>query len=234
MNAHVRVLAREQLDDGHLAHDVVEHGQRVGARDLADLARDACVVAVHLDAAEAVAARPPRARARRPGPRRARACDEREAVEPTRAAGDDARDLAVGGGVVGVEGRRSSTVRSIPAARGPRQIRDRGGASVSHGPVRPSPLPAWQWQSMIIGSASWTGLRSAALGRHGSPTAGRHGGGVAPVRELPDDRGHVRPGVPAVSRHVSRGSRSARGRGAAPSARAAAAARRTGARPRRL
>src|SRR5215475_9365309 len=26
------------------------------------------------------------------------------------------------------------------------------GAFVSHGPVNPSPFPAWQWQSMIIGA----------------------------------------------------------------------------------
>ena len=50
----VRILAGQQLDDRHLAHHVVEDRNREQPRDLADLARDARVVAVHLDPAEAV------------------------------------------------------------------------------------------------------------------------------------------------------------------------------------
>jgi hypothetical protein len=30
---------------------------------------------------------------------------------------------------------------------------DFGGTRMSHGPVRPSPLSAWQWQSMIMAYA---------------------------------------------------------------------------------
>src|SRR5215813_14014031 len=39
-------------------------------------------------------------------------------------------------------------VRVIPAARARRRYAP-SGALVSHGPVRPSPWPAWQWLSMI-------------------------------------------------------------------------------------
>jgi hypothetical protein len=50
----LRVLFSQQLYDRNLTHDIVEHWQGEGARDLTDLARDAPVAAVHLDAAKAV------------------------------------------------------------------------------------------------------------------------------------------------------------------------------------
>ena len=58
MNATSGILGRQQLDDRNLAHQIVKDGQRNGARDLADLAADPRVVAMHLDADEAEIARP--------------------------------------------------------------------------------------------------------------------------------------------------------------------------------
>src|ERR1043166_5641897 len=43
------------------------------------------------------------------------------------------------------------------------------GAAVSHGPVSPSPFPAWQWQSMIMASLK---IAAAALRARGSPSRG--------------------------------------------------------------
>ena len=77
----VGVLAREQLDGLDLAHHVVEHGDAGTACHVADLAGDASVVAVHLDAAEAVLL--DRLADERQHPARvADRMDEREAVQP--------------------------------------------------------------------------------------------------------------------------------------------------------
>ena len=102
----------QELDDGDLAHHVVEHRQRRSARATSQISRVMRrVVAVHLDAAEAVALdrlahssawTRPRSRAR---------VDEREAEKPPGVRGDDLGHLAVGDGVVGVEGREEHGAR---------------------------------------------------------------------------------------------------------------------------
>ena len=51
---HVGILGGDELDDRDFADRIVEHRYRKGARDLADLARQPRVVAMHLDADETI------------------------------------------------------------------------------------------------------------------------------------------------------------------------------------
>ena len=81
----VRIFLGHEVDDRDLAHQVVEHGQPPRPRDLADLPADAGVVAVHLDAAEAMAL-DGLADQRSDPAGVAGGVDEREAPEPVRPA----------------------------------------------------------------------------------------------------------------------------------------------------
>ena len=121
----------------------------MSASGFAHLAGDPRVVPVNLDPAEPVAHDRLVDEVGHPAAI-ALGVDEREAPEPVRAAGDDARHLAVGGGIVRVEGGEEHAVRDAGGVRSS-EVVSRAVRTVSQGPVNPSPVPAWQWQSMITG-----------------------------------------------------------------------------------
>ena len=127
--------------------DVVEHRQRVGARHLADLAGDPRIVAVHLnpdepvlddrlrhhvDDASAIPLRDERRRSQKTGP-----AGWRRSARP--------RDWRPRN-----PNERRQTGRCDRCPPAPPRTKSPSGAFVSHGPVSPSPFPAWQWQSMIM------------------------------------------------------------------------------------
>ena len=110
----------DQLDDRYLADRIVQHRHAERARDLANLAADARVVAVHLDADEAVlldgaltmSCTRPRSRA---------ACTKAKPIEAIGAARDDARDLPVRDRIVGMKGRKDHRALDTGAG-GPTQV----------------------------------------------------------------------------------------------------------------
>src|SRR5262249_28073289 len=101
--AHIRILAGEQLDRGNLPDYVIQHRQRKGAGNFANLTRNSGIVAMHLDPAKTILL-DCLANQRENAASIALGVDERKAIESIGTAEDNARDLAIGGGIVGVEG----------------------------------------------------------------------------------------------------------------------------------
>jgi len=95
----VGIFLRQQLDDRHLADDVIEHGDPEGAGSVADLAADPADMTMNLDADEAVAL-DGRLHHRCDAAAIALGIDEGEAVEAAGLAGHDAGHFPVGHGVV--------------------------------------------------------------------------------------------------------------------------------------
>src|SRR5262245_22161975 len=100
---HIRKLPGEQLADRDLSHHIVENRYAVAPRDIADLARDARIVTVHLDSVESILF--DRFSHHRGYPAAIAFCmNKGEAVETVRAAGHDSCDLSIGHCVVDMKG----------------------------------------------------------------------------------------------------------------------------------
>ncbi len=100
---HIGILASQEFHHGDFTHHVVQHGEREGTSDLADLPCNTPIITVYLDAAKPVLLH------RRLDHREHSAAvsvrvDECESVKAIGRAGDDARYFAVGHRVVRMEG----------------------------------------------------------------------------------------------------------------------------------